>query len=271
MIDNNMDELNEDLKALTDDQEAGDYDEELGTAANFLFRYGPLGSYLEEPDLSRVQFWPVAGTALYLIGHHSVTRNDPRGPGRDFPNHQESCQPCAALETTLAFRQEFEEELCAMCGGDVDAHGIKITDESLVKLVCVGQWQRNEPDVTDVGNVSFDTQIGPSAYRAAWSAPLADGSFAVVTRTYWVGKNDRRDGIVLYRDDDYIVCTDPADPAGTKVFETWNLEEVESDDPQAEDLVELAQESFPPEPGEWQDGWDDYSYDIPVFAVPVHT
>lgn len=261
------DELNETLADLTGRLGVDDPDEELLTAANFAFRFGTFGDFAEEPQLTMLQMANVPpGAALGLLGHWSVQRNDPTGgrePGRSFEVHAEGCHICDFLEDTLTDRGVFEFETCEECGGDIDAHAIVILPIGKPGLMCVGQWTRVEPEVVNMGRVSHETQVSDSAWATSWWAPLADGQFAVVTRTYFTSNDHGR--FVLVRTDDYIVCTDHDHPGDTETASQWGLSELDSDDPAFEDLHQLAVDSYPPDPGEWQQ----HCPESALFAVPV--
>jgi hypothetical protein len=267
MIETDFEAAKKDMAAMTAaDYEVGAPEEELLDAANFVFRHGALGDFLDEQSLTRLQFWVgPTGAAFTLIGHWSVSRNDPVEGQLDdnFLAHCAQCKVCEFLEGADDLRLLFEFETCNACGGGVAAHAVATdpTSGSLYK-VCVGQWQRAEPAVVDAGNVSFRTQVG-SAYSATWWAPLADGSFAVVIRTYFVSHHEGRDN--LERIDTYGLATDPAG-ADRIERDNWNMVDLDSDNPQGEDLVQMATDSYAPEPGEWQE----HGPESDNFAVPAH-
>lgn len=244
-----------DMAALTAAHyQPGTAEDELLAAAEFVFRYGALGDTVDEPTLARFQFWVgPPGAAFTLIGHWSVSRNDPldgKNLADDYINHARTCRVCDFLENTWDTRVMFEFENCATCGSGINSHAITMLPIGQPGMVCGGHWQRAEPTVEDAGEVSFRTQVG-DAYRAKWFAPLADGSFAVVTRTYFVSNHDMR--ITLSRIDTYIICSDPNDPVRTWIDDDSNFVELDSDNPQAENLIQVTTDSFSPEPGEWQE------------------
>jgi hypothetical protein len=239
--------------------------DELETAGRFAFQYGALGDFLDEPYLSGTQSWPgPPDAALALLAHWSVQRGDSSWVKRDFLAHAGDCESCRWLEGCRNARAVFDDRPCDECGGQVDAHAVDPNSEGPdLTVVCVGQWQRAEPDVTDGGPDVFENQVSPTCSLTTWWAALADGNFALVTRTYAVvGGND---GPVLVRDDEYAVC--PEVDTGTAIEITGDNDDLGSDNPLGEDLHQLAVDSFPPEPGEWQRNGPDWSAH---FAVPVH-
>lgn len=256
------------MRELTSVTGVDDAPEELSAAANFVLRFGALGSFLEEPQLTQAQFWTgPPGAAFSLIGHWSVQRNDPaEEPSHEFRVHTQTCDVCRFLEDIRDTNDVFDEQelTCETCGGGLDAHGVGIYQAAgTPALYCVGQWQRTEPDVFDAGAVEPGVQVGP-AYAARWWAPLADDTFAVVTRTYYVGYTDGE--YALIREDDYVTCRDPNYPDRTQIHADTYVHHLDSDDPTFEDLHQLAAESFPPDPGEFN---QNYTVDLPLFALPV--
>jgi hypothetical protein len=265
MIETDFEAAKQDMAAMTAaDYEVGAPEEELLDAANFVFRHGALGDFLDAPSLNRLQFWVgPTGAAFTLIGHWSVNRRDPvEGDVDDnFLAHANECQVCDFLESSFTARVPFEFELCEECGGDLNAHAVVPLPIGKPGVACIGQWQRAEPAAVDAGNVSSQTQVG-AAYSGTWWAPLADGSFAIVVRTYFVSHHEGRDN--LCRIDTYGVATDPAG-ADRIERDDWNMVDLDSDDPQGEDLVQMATDAVAPEPGEWQQ----HGPESDNFAVPA--
>jgi hypothetical protein len=243
--------------------------EELAEAANFVLEFGAPGDFAPgEAELSEIQTTQglPPGAAWSLIGHWSMVRNDPISqPPRSFDVHTETCGVCRFLEEIRETREAFDTEICETCRGGIDAHGVGLNEDDNPALYCVGQWERVEPEVVDMGRVSAETQVSDNAYATSWWAPLADGSFAVVTRTYFVSNN--AGNVVLTRTDDYIVCTDYSQPSATELKSDWNLTtfDDDDDDPNFLDLHQLAVDSFPPDPGEWQI----HGPQSDMFAIPV--
>jgi hypothetical protein len=271
MIETDYDALNATVRELTHVTGVDDPDEELLTAANFAFRFGTLGDFAEEQTLTRLQLVPglPPGAAFSLLGHWSVSRVDPaEEPRHGFEAHTETCDVCRFLESVRTSRGVFECDLCDECGGDIDAHAVAGDPLGNPGIVCVGQWTRLDPETVDMGPDYYATgdfeQTSNSAWAASWWAPLADGQFAVVTRTYLIGR--RAGHAVLIRVDDYTVCTDYERLRDTETTSDWEENELDSDGPAFEDLQQLAVDSFPPQPGEWEDQLPD----SPQFAVPVH-
>jgi hypothetical protein len=273
-IDIDYDALNTTIAELTTVTGVGDPDEELLTAANFVFRFGALGEFLEEPNLTKAQFWTgPSGTAFSLLGHWSVARNDPthgEEPRQDFEVHTEDCDtPCGFLEDVLTARGVFEFQNCEECGGGIAAHAVVELPIGKPGLICVGQWTRIEPETVDMGPDYYAAgdfeQTSDSAWATSWWAPLADGEFAVVTRTYLIGRRAGR--ATLLRVDDYTACTDYERFRDTETVSDWSESELDSGDPGSEDLHQLAVDSFAPEPGEWpQDALESAEFAVPADA-----
>lgn len=244
------DALNELVRELTT-REPGKVEEELLDAGDFVAQYGLFGDLFEEPALTRAQFARQVPAAWGLLGHWSVERNDPApDPPAEFEDHVKTCQTCDYLEGVLGLRMMFEYESCDECHLGLDAHDVGPDPIGKAHAWCrEGQWERVEPFAAPAGQVS-EYQMG-DAYCARWTAPLTDGTFAVVTRSYFIARQN--DGqITAQREDEYVVCRDPADPGSTEVAATYDGDVLESDDPAAEDTYDLAVQSFEPEPSEWQ-------------------
>ena len=77
-------------------------------------------------------------------------------------------------------------------------------------------WQRSEPHVTAVLDFPYAGrwQIG-DAYDTRWVRQLADGRWAVVTRTAFRQVNDDSEALTMRSV--YVVCTDPGDPGSTEI------------------------------------------------------
>jgi hypothetical protein len=243
-------------------------DEELLDAANFVFRFGTLGEHFEQQDLRNAQTWSgPPGAAWALIGHWSVQRHDPAwSGGRDFAAHAQGCDVCVILEDALVERALIVghelDMVCEDCGGGLTAHAIVIGSFRRGEVVCVGQWERTEPAAVGNGPGTFVDQASQSAYSASWWAPLSDGTFAVVCRAYYlVLKNGQ---VWLVREDEYIICSDPAALDGSGIASTAVLVQLESDSPLGEDLAQLATDSFPPDPGEWQEHVGSVHFAVPA-------
>lgn len=113
-------------------------------------------------------------------------------------------------------------------------------------------WIRCLPLAMSAGHVVPDVQAS-EAYAAAWIAPLADGTWAYVHRSYYICEDVREDNNGLEkwmeRRDEYLNCHRPSDPGGTEINAKYVYDDVGRFD---EDAEQLAIDSFTPKPGEWK-------------------
>jgi hypothetical protein len=242
--------LSAEVARLVQADEIGPFGQELAIAGEFVFRFGALGEIFDEPELTRAQFAGRQGGAWYLMGHWSVARKDPNTPPNKTIEElcHPSCQVCSYLEKIHGLRAVFEYEYCGECGGDIDVHAVALDPIGLPHAMCCGRWQRVDPAAAPAADVCAE-QVS-DAFNTRWYAPLADGTYAVVTRTYYVADRDGR--AQLERDDRYQIVRDPGAPSDTEIESAGVRHQVDSDDPAGEDLEDLATNSFPPDPGEWQ-------------------
>lgn len=85
-------------------------------------------------------------------------------------------------------------------------------------------WARQEPLVFSGGDCGGDIQTGES-FTARWVADLGDGTFGLVTRSFYTAhaQQDEGDAVglngtyepYLECQTEYLICTDPSDPGGT--------------------------------------------------------
>lgn len=253
-----LQELLEDARLENDER---DGDEELIDAGTFAGWYGGVGDWWHGVALTRIQTMAPIGVALGNLGHWSIERDDdedtrPSG----FDEHRAGCLICVYLEGVLDIHKALLDKRCPECRRGPDGHNYRPTIEyqgdgtellhwGQPRAWCKESWTRVEPKVASAGDVS-PHQIG-EAYGARWVGALIDDTFALVTRTYYVAKAPPAHEVVLYREDEYLICRDPDDPGGTEIRSEYTTREVDSDDPEQEDLVALADDSFEPEPGEW--------------------
>lgn len=235
---------------LIERTEALDHDAELEIAVDFVFQHGTLAGVIPDPeDLDEARHAGTYGTAWAMLSHWSGVRHEPNVPA--FISPCARCGICPALDAALGLRHPFLHGDCSVCGGGVDTHAVVTDDISSLNIVCCGRWQRYEPLAGPAGDASPE-QIG-DAWNAKWAAPLADGSWAVVYRTYYVARDPDRPGMVLERQDEYLTCADPSDPGGTENGPgDLRFEVLDSLNPLGEDIHSLAEHAFPPMPGEWQ-------------------
>lgn len=104
-------------------------------------------------------------------------------------------------------------------------------------------WTRRQPLVANGCDTSGDDQAS-DAYNTRWSAPLADGLYAVVTRYYYLaGWNEEQR---LEQQTNYLACTDPSDPYSTEVGSVAEYERMPVSDP-----YKAAEDAPAPTDEEW--------------------
>jgi hypothetical protein len=248
-------------------------------AGNFALWFGALGDWYKEPTLSKIQFSASGGMALSLLAHWSVERNDPaeHRPASYLEEHVLTCEVCLYLEKVYELRRLFTVgdnggggvvvgADCPGCHRGIEFHDArprKAWGEEGEELFFWGEpqswcripWSRVDAQV--FARDAFGPHQASEAFRVCWVASLVDGLYAVVTRTYMLAVEDGER--TLEREDAYYVCSDPDDPERTAVQSESGTEELDADDLPLHDhakvrdeLVSLADESFPPDPGEFQ-------------------
>lgn len=90
-------------------------------------------------------------------------------------------------------------------------------------------WTRHDPPTAPAGDIGGDYQVS-DAWSARWSRDLGNGTFAVVTRSYYLTSWH---GGGLECQTEYLVCHDPLEPGSTEVSSFGVTELVASDDPRA--------------------------------------
>lgn len=109
-------------------------------------------------------------------------------------------------------------------------------------------WVQRQPPVTPGGDVGGDIQSS-DAWSARWVRTLADGSFGVVTRTYYATDNE---GVLgLERETEYLVCADPADPGTTETWSDARYETVATGGHDSRDAELAAGRAVAPTDAEW--------------------
>lgn len=236
-----------------------DFDEALTWAGVFVARFGSLGDNYQEPHLAQVQAAARPEKALDLLVHWSVARNDPAAqPPADFEGHLRTCQICGYLEGVYSLHTQFKYEMCPECGLDLDQHdiGVMTVVGMQVFAMCREPWVRCEPEVSPGGDCAGDYQVS-DAYNARWTAPLPNGLNALVTRMFYLTRWDGRTR--LEQQIEFLVCRDLSDPGMTEEASNGIYFEVETDDPQAVDLEEMARQAAAPERGLWAKHMPDYA------------
>ncbi len=251
-------------------KEVGEFVDERMTAAEFVYAYGPLADLFQGKALTDAQWWEgPEDSAFGMLGHWSAERGDhgDHPPLSYAGSHLDDCPICVFLEAALGVRYTFVSpqhsqtplpgfghrrgvNFCRTCRGGLANHRLAVEEATdLPHAVCVGRWKRFEP-LAGRGGDAAEYQIS-DAWNAKWAAPLADGSWAVIYRTYYLADYDGR--VFVERQDEYLTCADPNHPGGTEHGPgDLRYAEVDSDDPKREDIHALATESFDPYPGEWQ-------------------
>ncbi len=108
-------------------------------------------------------------------------------------------------------------------------------------------WVRQQPYADKAGPVGGDIQVG-EAFNARWIRALPDGTFAVVTRTYYPAVDGGHR--FLECDTEYAVCTDPADPGSTEQWSEGRPSPCEGD-PTDEGALNAALAASEPTDIEW--------------------
>jgi hypothetical protein len=104
-------------------------------------------------------------------------------------------------------------------------------------------WERGDPLI----HVAYPTCDGVTsdAFDTRWARPLADGTFALITRTYYLV--DRKDGRYMEEETEYLICRDLADPGGTEE----HSEGIYRRDDDATDPEQCATHAEEPDDAEW--------------------
>lgn len=265
------------VEALRAPKTTYDPDEEMTAAARmFIIPFGTLADVYDEPGLTRLQFAGPSGSGLNYIGHWSVQRNDGgKLPDPEFFHHQERCRVCNFFEGILGLIDIFSvAAACEACRAGIDAHDITPAENGDVICNCRPVWERVDPPVSQAGDVAGH-QIS-DAYGARWVTRLTDGTFALITRTYYIAHNTddasgyhtsdgsafNRQVPYVEREDEYLVCTDLSDPGGTEITSEIVYVEVPSGNPLDEDPKSLALNAASPQPGEWSQHGPQHALDL---------
>ena len=249
-------ELQDAINSLQEHRREYDRDEELACAGDFVRDFGTFGQLFEGVDLHRAQHWNGHPSAAWgMLAHWSVERGDPIGDSDAPFTHSETCVMCAFLEDVAVLREEYEGG-CVSCGRDLAGHDVAMAEDGSAVASCK-VWTRREPFAHEAYPSSDNVDDSVVAFEASWWARMADGNFALVTRTYYRAFEENRssgeyDGPrYIEREDEYLVCTDLSDPGGTELNAAYMYSAVDVDpdsDPHA-----LATDSFEPEADEWRE------------------
>lgn len=265
--DQELDEFNEAFAELRLDRPDSTFEEERAIAGTFVANFGRLSDWFEEPHLTTVQFsyaqmaqsGSAGASALSQLGHWSVSRGDPRDePPADYDYHRngpDGCTICTYLEACLAIKVAFDDELCEHCQLDVDSHEITPDPAGEPFAWCLSTWQRAVPFVHEAADIGGDDQIS-DAWESRWWAPLTDGTFAVITRYYYVVERDGRR--FLEEQTEYMWCRDHEHPGDTEINADGMYREV---DPEGDTVDEGTDTKFFAEQAPYPSltEWDEYA------------
>lgn len=229
-----------------------DRDTELRDAGDFVFRFGCLYDLFDvdgEPSLEDMQHYDTDDDSTWgLLGHWSIERGDGETAQPDeFNDHLAQCGTCDYLEGVLSLLSTFEFEDCSDCGGEANDHVVGPDMFGKVHAWCKENWTRENPAVGNGGDISPDRQTS-EAFDARWTSKLDDGTFAVITRAWYVAKEYGRTYIECQTE--YLHCRDLKAPGDTEIFCDYLYEDLD-DEPTEAMARKLAEEAEDPEPGEW--------------------
>lgn len=248
---------------------AGAYDleRELGDAGDFVAQYGTLHDAFPDPDVLAHYHGQVPDQdhrAGDFVAHWSAARGEPHDrPADAYETHLPDCQACTYLEGVHGIRELLIRDGCGTCGRDhqfhdfgpqYDFHGeapnwVKVLDWFNPHFWCHEPWQRAEPKAGLFHDL-FPHQAG-DGYVAIWSAPLADGSYAAITRAFYFAEDGGDDDRRVMLEHAYLVCADPSKPWDTPTLEYNFSEEIDDEDDGAYDLKVMAEVCDDPARDEW--------------------
>jgi hypothetical protein len=262
--------------ALAEPRDECSFNTELIAAGDFVAEHGLLLDSFDgdEMDAIRGPAWPAHHSATAMLSHWSAEadwvaagddRVDTKLADAIFQEHARTCNVCSYLEAVhnLAAWLNSDANGCGQCGQGARGHefGPALSDGSEpfwghVLNSCLEPWQRAEPAALDFRDL-YAFQVG-EGYSAIWYAPLTDGTYAVVARTWYVVEDGGDDDRTLVREDSYLICTDPAKPWDSKVAQV-SFDEDLDDDPDSYDLLAMAEQCEGPGRGEWANNVKPYA------------
>lgn len=258
-------DVNKAIAALRAAEDADDYDYRLRLAGDWVVVHGTIYNHYTEPNLAAMQHCDAGNTAWSMVGHWSVQRGDglEREPA-SFAAHKKSCATCAYLEGILALSSYLVHNRCETCGSD-DTYdhvfGPRVDDDpkdpegEIVywedpQVWCEEPWTKLD-SLVEEPKVLSDEQVS-EARTARWVAPLVDGNYALVFSSYYISylpiaepglPVQLESGRWLVRYDYFVVCRDPDNYKATRVMDAEVWANVDSEDPEGEDLAELVDEA----------------------------
>lgn len=249
--DTRAEQLGDALKLLN--EPVDDAEERLADAGDFVAVYHLLADWYDEPDLSQVRDAAVADSPLGEVAHWSRMRGDgSTDPPRNFSTHALNCMTCAYLDGILGISTWLNSSGCADCfrtaaghrfgpSFEWDTDGPEVLDWFNPDARCIEPWQGPHTQVVPAGTLGAH-QISDGHY-ICWTAALADGTHAMLTRTIYLATEDGR---TFVGSDDYLLVVGDLDsPEDTKTASATVYREIESTNPAAEDLAAVAAELVP--------------------------
>jgi hypothetical protein len=107
-------------------------------------------------------------------------------------------------------------------------------------------FERREPRV-GAGGDAAEYQVG-DAFDASWTAQLSDGTWAVVTQTFYLADFEGRRFVESQVE--YLWCRDRSAPGGTEF--NSNLEYIDHTDDVSDDPRALAEQAINTDAAEWE-------------------
>jgi hypothetical protein len=238
------------------------HDIELGEAGDFVGAFGSPGDLFGDRAAETTQWDVHPNSSWGAIAHWWTAR------GHDTHAYQQhlldgNCPYCPYLEGVLNLRYLLDEG-CGRCGGGSAVHDygpghhydgeppywVKVLDWDSPEHWCQEPWERVEPAAAAFEDM-YSFQVG-EGFSAVWVAPLADGRYAAVIRSFYETEQDD-DVRAVYHDNTYAICTDPTRPWETAVdgYRSFDEEYDRDVEPGEYDLRVLAEQCEGPARDEW--------------------
>jgi hypothetical protein len=109
-------------------------------------------------------------------------------------------------------------------------------------------FERRKPLVSRGGDAA-EYQVGDASWDARWTVRLSDGTWAVVTQTFYLA--DFKGRRFVESQVEYLVCTDPADPGGTELAS--DIQYIDHGDDVSDDPRVLAEQAVDTTAAEWRE------------------
>lgn len=230
-----------------------DTEQELWEAGEFVAIFGTLWDLFDvadQPSLHDMQHLDTDDESAWgLLGHWSIERGDgEQAQPTDFKEHLAQCRTCTYLEEVVAIVDGFNRGDCPECRGELGDHAVGPDADGTPRAWCKETWQREQPLVGNGGDPGGDRQVS-EAFDARWTAKLADGTIAMITRSWYVAEDDGENYIECQTE--YLHCSDQRAPGDTEIHSDYLYEWVDADEPTAVVARQLTEDAEVPEPGEW--------------------